>query len=164
MDNSTWLGMKDIISEHLKWIKMFTGDIDPKDIISKECGYSIEDAKKAMNESLNGSIKWRRFLIWMETNFPVLFNNWQLSDVKETGNNISRHFETVLMLDEQILKYADDMDIKLTYEYDGFGVFHKEEDKDINDKLKFITSYIQNQSKINWGITPFIKIKNVSLT
>jgi len=159
----TCQALKDIINEHVRWIKMFTDTkIDPKELISEWCGYTIPQAKQSLNETLNGSLKWKKLLTWMETHFPILYTTWLKTDVEKTGINISRHFETVLMLDNQLFKYAEDMGIKISQEYDGFGVFSRTDDKDINDKLKFLTNYLKCKSVELWNIPCVIKIKPVS--
>ena len=153
------LDFRDIIKEHVKWVKMFT-DIktDPKEVLVKDLGYTKEQAKSALNESINGSNKWVKFHQWLETHFPLLYRLWLSTKIDETGSNIGKMFETVLMQDEELYKYADGMGIKLSYEYDGFGVFADENDKGLTDKIHFIINRIQYQSNIKWGFKPVIKV------
>jgi len=151
-----------LLQEHKKWLNMFTNpNNDPKIIISEACGYSIEQAKQALNETLNGSKQWGKFIEWLKAEFPLLYSEWIKTDVSKTGNNIASKLETVLMLDESIFKYADEMGIKLTYEYDGYGIFCNDGDNDIQDKLKFISNYLTFKAKEKWGVPVVVKIKPV---
>jgi len=158
------MSIKDILKEHLKWVKIFTNkEMPPKRYIMEQCGYTTEDqAKNALNETINGSFRYGKLIKWMEKEFPLICKTWKEIGVNRTEEGIGANFETVLMLDEEIFKYADDMGIKLSYEYDGYGIFHRDDDKDINEKIQFIINYITSKSKTLWNIPVVIVAKDVN--
>ena len=151
------------VLEHQKWVNLFTGKVDPRIIISQELGRKddLKYIKGALTETINGSTKFRWMSKWIESYIPLLYNDWITTNLKETGNHISTLYETKLILDEHIFKYSDGMDIKLTYEYDGYGIFSNPTDKDILVKLNFIRDYITFNSNRLWTIPVVVTIKNI---
>lgn len=154
--------IKTLNDEHIRWLELFENEaIDPRDIIAEECGYKSKDeAKEALNQSLNGSIKWPELINWLKTSFPVLFAVWNTTKKKETGINISKDYETVLMQNWRLYKIADELNIKLTYEYDGFSVY-SEESINLLGKVDFIIKYLKSECQKKFGISLVIKKKTV---
>jgi hypothetical protein len=146
--------------EHTQWIELFTSDeIDARDVIAKECGYeSRAVVKAALTETLNGSRQWKVLLRWIETRFPTLYGVWQSTNVKETGPNISKEFETAIINDPGLLQLAEKLNVKLAYEYDGFTVFAAKEEKSLGDKLKFLSRYIKHTSIARFGVPIVLKV------
>src|ERR1035437_7998155 len=149
--------------EHSKWISIFTSNtIEPKDYIKNKCGYDdTSEAKSAMNESINGGTSYPEFNMWIKTEFPTLFNHWQTMKIKDTGNAIGREYESKLILNPIVFKMADEMDIKLMPEADGYGVFSKDEwaSAALKSKLQSIQSYIQQHGAKLFGVPVVIKSK-----
>ena len=55
--------------------------------------------------------------------FPSLYALWLTTNLKQTGNNIGKHFETKLMLDQSIYNKATELGIVIGYEYDGMSFY-----------------------------------------
>lgn len=60
---------------------------------------------------------------WMKDSFPIMYRHWKSTDISRTGCNISKYFETVLILNQDIYSYADTLGLELVYENDGFGIY-----------------------------------------
>jgi hypothetical protein len=149
--------------EHEKWIRLFCDTlIDPRDIISRECGYDREQCKDALNKTLNGHQSYKVILQWLESNFPVMMSILSLSDKKQTEPMIGTLYESKIMLDPALYKYTEEMSIKLAYEYDGVSVFALESDNKLPEKLKFVVNYIQHLSEQLCGYKIVVSIKNMS--
>jgi len=151
-----------IASEHVKWIALFCNpDNDPKQIIQIECGYEdAESAKTAINQSLNGSKEHPKFLAWVKAKFPLLYNMWQKTDVKQTGVNISKQCESKLILSEALFDYATEIGVvKIMPEHDGVGVFGENSDPHFKTRLKKLADFIRDTSVEMFGIPVVIKTK-----
>src|ERR1035437_9232157 len=150
--------------EHLKWIQLFCNPvIDPKEEIRKVCRFKdTAHAKRAMNESLNGSkVFLKTFLKWLQREFPMLYVLWQKTDVKHTGNGISKKFEHPLIQNKNLCDLADTLGIKIQSEHDGFGVFACEDDAELENKLKCLAAHIQSCSVKLFGVSVVVKFKIV---
>lgn len=64
-----------------------------------------------------------KYDIWMKDCFPIMYRHWKSTDISRTGCNISKYFETVLILNQNIYSYADTLGLELVYENDGFGLY-----------------------------------------
>jgi hypothetical protein len=149
--------------EHRKWVDFFCNpDKDPKEGIQKLCRFAdVETAKSAMNESLNGSKRYPKYLEWMKTEFPILFSQWQKTEVKKTGEAIAKNFEHPLILHQGLYDQANLLGVKIMPEHDGVGVFAKEDDKELPMKLEALAKYLQSYSKKLFGVPVVVKTKYV---
>lgn len=145
---------KVIQREQERWIKLFCDpEKHPRDVIGEQAGYKDKTkVKQALNETINGSKLYGKLRRWMEEQFPSLYKIWSQSDVKKTGPQISKLYETRLMLDEGLYRSADKMGIKLSYEYDGVGVFASEDHEGLQTQLKDLKRQITTRSDELWGI------------
>lgn len=151
---------KDLLTEHKRWVELFTNpNINPREVIAEDCGYNKDICKQALNETINGSQTWKILIKWIESKFPVLFKVWSQTDKKKTGPTISKDYETVLMLDPQLFRYAEEMGIKIAYEYDGVSVFGGEDEKGLMDKINFLMNFISWSSKTKFGVPVVFKVK-----
>jgi hypothetical protein len=149
--------------EHRRWIKQFT-DIktDPRNIIMNQCGYdNIETTKKALNETLNGSLSYKKCLQWLEQEYPCLYQAWQMTDIKRTGCNISKMFEGCITMNPDLYKEFDNVGIKAMYEYDGFSIYGMTEDNLLESKCNFIKGKMTEISNRLFNLPIVIKIKAV---
>jgi hypothetical protein len=121
-----------ILAERNKWNALFLNkSIDPKSVIAKAIGISRDDIKPVMIQYFNGKVRgkaFRAFDAWLGEQFPYLYSAWKSTDIKQTGNNIGKLFETKLMLDESIYAKADELGIVIGYEYDGMSFYAKNDD------------------------------------
>lgn len=149
--------------EHNTWIELFTNPhIDPREIIAKECGYTKEECKHALNQTINGSKKWTLLSKWMETKFPYLCQLWNSMEKSKTGNLICKEYESKLMLDPQLYRYTEDMKIKFGYEYDGVSIFALDSNTTLVDQINFLLKYIKCFSERNWGVPLVIKVEFIT--
>jgi len=147
----------------LAW-KLFSDPaIEPKETIRKECKFKDTDhAKRAMNESLNGSGRYKKtYLHWFQREFPTLYELWQKTDVKHTGKNIAEKFERPLIQDKELCDLADRLGIKVISEHDGVGVFAADDDIGLDGKLKRLAAHIEANSIRLFGVPVVVKSKPV---
>jgi hypothetical protein len=158
---ATSIDQSSVESEHCKWISLFTDPAtDPREVIARECGYqTIQECKSAIIETLNGSLRHLPFRSWLEEHFPSLANIWEHSDVAATGSNISREYESPLILNPQLYRMAEEMGLKCIPEHDGVGVFASVEDASLPAKLHQLVLFIRFNSEIRWGVSPVLTIK-----
>lgn len=150
--------------EHQKWIALFSNKaIDPKDTIRISCGFKNNDlAKRAMNESLNGSGRYKKtYLKWMQREFPMLFEIWQETDVKHTGTNITERYEHPLIQDVELYNLATRLGVEIASEHDGVGVFAREDDAELDAKLKILAAHIEASSMRLFSVPVVVRSKPV---
>lgn len=153
-----------LVAEHNKWITFFCEPHqDPKDKITKICRFEDPDiAKMAMNESLNGSTVYPKYLRWMKKEFPLLYGLWQETDIKKTGVAISAQYERRLILREDLFLYATALGIeKVMPEHDGLGIFSNDDYEVLCKKLHLLAQYIKAASVKEFGVPVVLKIKPV---
>ena len=150
-----------LAEEYKKWNALWTNiESHPRELIAADVGYrGISQAKKHLVSAINGSEN--KVYEWMRINYPTLFALWQCTDKKKTGNNISRIFETPIILNQQVIDAAADLDLVLVPEHDGYGIFAEPNDDEIENKAKTIEATIQNNCLQQFGIKPAIKFKRV---
>ncbi len=150
--------------EHLKWIALFSNPaIDPKETIRKECRFKdVDHAKRAMNESLNGSGRYKKtYLKWLQREFPMLYMMWQQTHVKHTGKNITEKFEHPLIQDKELCSLAESLGVKIMSEHDGVGVFAADDDTGLENKLPTLAAQIEASSIRLFGVPVVVKVKPV---
>ena len=149
--------------EHEKWVRLFCDpDTDPKEVVRKACRFAdVDTAKEAMNQTLNGSKLFPKYLAWLKREFPTLFEIWQKTDVKDTGNAIARTFERELILHQGLYDLADGLGIKIMPEHDGVGVFSNDDAAELQSKLDALRSYLESLSTKRFGVHIVVKSKFV---
>jgi len=156
-------GNLDILAELTRWNAIFCDpSTDPKAILIRELGYTRVTAKAALNQSINGSRKYRKFVTWFKTNFPLLHRVWERTDSATVGNGISSYYETELMQDMDLYRLATDLGLHLTYEYDGCGIMCKDDDTEVLSKIKTMINHIQERSQRLWRIRPVVVVKTAA--
>jgi hypothetical protein len=131
--------------ERKKWNDLFLNkDIDPKAVITNAIGVSRDAIKEVMIQYFNSKIRgkaFRAFDAWISREFPNLYTAWKATNIKQTGNNIGKYFETKLMLDESIYNKADELGIVIGYEYDGMSFYAKDD-----TNCQTLLDYIEQRS------------------
>jgi hypothetical protein len=148
-----------LIEEYIKWTEFWTNpDIDPKTRLINALGgtCSRDQIKKYINSSINGSEN--KVFSWIQENYPVLFDIWNKTDLKKTGNNISKFYETKLMLDPELILLAESMGLEVITEHDGHGIFADENDSELDQKVEKLRDWIQEKSAALFGLTVQVKI------
>ncbi len=154
----------DLITEYIKWTEFWTNpDIDPKQQIIDDLGgtYSRDEIKELINASINS--KDNSVFNWIAKNYPALFEIWNKTDLKKTGNNISRFYETKLMLDPELILLVEGMGLDVLGEHDGIGVFAEEKDSDLDAKILKLKNWIQDRSVALFGLKVQVKIDEPQL-
>jgi hypothetical protein len=141
--------------------ELFTNTlIDPRSVISEATGCPENKVKEYLNMTINGNWRYKRVLRYLMTNFPLLYDIWICSDVKSTGNNISKNYETKLMLNPELFRLAESLNVKLIYEYDGFSLFFDPQDNQSIRKARIIEQFIRGESKKLWNLDIVFKLKD----
>jgi hypothetical protein len=156
-------GNSDIQDELNRWNALFSDpDTDPKAVLNHDLGYTRDQAKAALNQTINGSKQYRRFIKWFKANFPLLFAIWDRTDKARVGVEISRFYETELMQDFALYELATKLGLHLTYEFDGCGVMCRDDDAEILAKIQQLIAHVQARSERLWGIRPVIVVKTAA--
>lgn len=148
-----------LIEEYIKWTEFWTNPaIDPKTQLINELGgtCSRDQIKKYINSSINGSEN--KVFWWIKENYPALFDIWNKTDLKKTGNNISKFYETKLMLDPELILLAESLGLEIIFEHDGFCVFADENESKIGAKIEKLRDRVQDRSLRLFGLKVDIKI------
>jgi hypothetical protein len=148
-----------LIEEYIKWTEFWTNpDVDPKQQIIKDLGgtYSRDEIKELINASINS--KKNAVFNWIQNHYPALFAIWNKIELKKTGNNISRFYETKLMLDPELIRLAESMGLDVLTEHDGHGIFSDENDSELDGKVGKLRDWVQEKSVALFGLKVQIKI------
>ena len=156
-------GISDIEVELKRWNELFSDpDTDPKTVLIRDLGYTREQSKAALNQTINGGKRYGRFIKWFKEQFPRLFAIWNRTDKAKVGVGISTWYETVLMQDMGLYALAGTLGLHLTYEFDGCGVMCRNDDKEILAKIQQLIAFIQARSEHRWGIRPVVVVKTAT--
>ena len=112
---------------------------------------------RAINNKKNDVYKWIR------KNYPILSRIWGKTDKKHTGVNISKIYETKLILNPENFELADRLGLEILPEHDGVGVFGDAEDHEMAAKVDVLREAIQRDCLNSFGIKPVITVKPVGL-
>jgi hypothetical protein len=120
-----------------------------------------EAIKEALNKYLNGvlqtaemnnwkvSPEYHALDDWFSSAYPSMHKAWRTAGPDKLGDVIGKSFETPLMTDPELYDFADKNEVKLFYQFDGFGVFahpsKQEAHKDILAGLCRLMTKISNE-------------------
>jgi hypothetical protein len=128
--------------------------INLKEHLSRLTGVPVSEIKDVMISYFNGKgfrkhvfvrrspkSPYVRFNFWLKANFPKLYEVWTKMDIRQTGNQIGKNFETKLMLDGSIFEKAASLGLAIGYENDGFSIFGKvgKDHPSVTQFLDFVT-------------------------
>lgn len=135
--------------EHKAYNKFFLSEVDGRDKLAIELGISKTDLKNIINAYINGQgfTKNKTFIgkrglayhNWFKSNFPEHYKAWMMTKLEDTGCNISKLFETKVILHPDIYNKANQLGIYVGYENDGFSIFSNYEDN-VPEFLSFVES------------------------
>ena len=149
-----------VAGERDRWIAFWTDETaDPRDVIARELGLKKDRVKKLVNSAINGS--QNRLSKWIETNFPCLFKIWMTTNLKETGNQISKTYETDIMLNGDFFKFVQSLGIRVMPEHDGYSIFSSRDDDKLPEKLKLMVHHLKEYSNRKFCVPIVLTVKNV---
>ena len=151
-----------LLEEYNNWNALWTNpDIDPREQIAGDIGYRrVSLAKKSINSAINGGKN--RAADWIHKNYPNLATIWKCTDIKRTGTNISRMFETRIILNQTVIDDAARQNLILVPEHDGYGIFANPDDAEIEIKAKTVEAAIQKNCLKDFGLKPVLKFKRIN--
>jgi hypothetical protein len=152
--------VEELNAEVIRYNQMFTNSEDVRAIIGEVLGRTTDQCKQYLNRTINGSRTHKPLLRYLQEQFPILFDVWIRTDMKSTGPNISKMFETKLMLNPELFKLADSLGVKLMYEYDGFSIFVHEQDRNAKQKVSIIEDFIKQESLKRWNLNVVLKAED----
>lgn len=114
-----------------------------------------------MNETLNGSKFHKNYLKWFQSEFPLLNTIWQSTDIKATGSEIAKRYETRIIFNPELYRLTETLDIKIIPEHDGLGVFAASDDNKLTEKLEKISKHLSNYSSQQFAVPIVVKTKLV---
>lgn len=154
-------------------------NINPKQYISNVTGIPTSKEKKKdkvkniLNKYLNGMKIWScsredalRKKDWyfiydeyLRNTFPIMYSTWKnMGNIDRTGVNLSKYYETKLMLNTGIYERAEQLNITISYAYDGMDLYSTDEDK---NNCSILLDYIKDLSKKVFGIEIVFKEKQI---
>ena len=138
-------------------------DTDPRLLIAADLGkkHTKDSIKPLLCSAINGSDN--QVSKWIRKNYPMLSKIWDKTDKKLTGVNISKIYETKLILNPEYFELADRLGLEILPEHDGVGVFGDADDHDITAKVDVLREAIQRDCLNSFGIKPVITVKPVGL-
>ena len=133
----------ELVNECSKWTAFWINhDIDPRELIAQDLGNgeTKETVKQLVNSAMNGSEN--RVFKWICQNYPALSSIWLQTDLKLTGVQISKFYETRLILDPGLFELAAELGLDILAEHDGLGIFAAEGDPDVDQKAHALATRI----------------------
>ena len=152
----------ELVNECSKWTAFWINpDIDPRELIAQDLGNgeTKETVKQLVNSAMNGSEN--RVFKWICKNYPALSSIWLQTDLKLTGVQISKFYETRLILDPGIFELAAELGLDILAEHDGLGVFAAEGDPDVDQKAQALAARIGDNCLRLFGFRAVVKVKRV---
>ena len=153
-----------LVEEYINWTEMWSAlDTDPRLLIAADLGkkHTKETIKSLICSAINGSDN--QVYKWIRKNYPILSQIWDKTDKKHTGVNISKIYETKLILNPENFELADRLGLEILPEHDGVGVFGDAEDHEMAAKVDVLREAIQRDCLNSFGIKPVITVKPVGL-
>jgi hypothetical protein len=156
-------GNLDILMELKKYNDLFLNpDVNIKSHLSTLLDINKSEIKEVLIKYYNGhrvgkniNNPYNKYDAWLKSEFPLMYSLWKTTDIKQTGNNIGKYFETKLMLDQSIYNKAKDLGIIIGYEYDGMSFYSKDD-----SKCDILLDYIKSKSIELLGIQLVFVVKH----
>ena len=98
---------------------------------------------------------------WICQNYPALSSIWLQTDLKLTGVQISKFFETRLILDPGLFDLAAQLGVGILPEHDGLDIFAEEGDPDVDQKAQVLAARIGDNCLRLFGFRAVVKVKSV---
>ena len=160
-------------AECKEWTEAFCDEKkDPREVILLETGLPIElsEMKDCLNKYLNGSLqaalKNRRKVSpryaalerWFSNRYPLMHKAWEAGGPSNLAYKIGLNFETPLMTDPRLYDFAEKNEVKLFYQFDGFGVFaHPGKKAALKKVLAGLCRLMSDISKEKFGVPIVVK-------
>ena len=151
-----------LVAEYINWTEMWSSlEIDPRLLIAADLGkkHTKETIKPLICSAINGSDN--QVYKWIRKNYPILSKIWDETDKKHTGVNISKIYETKIILNPENFQLADQLGLEVLPEHDGLGVFADADDHDITAKVDVLREAIQRDCLNSFGIKSVITVKPI---
>ena len=152
----------ELVNEWSKWTTLWTNpDIDPRELIAQDLGKgeTKETVKELVNSAMNGSEN--QVFKWICQNYPALSSIWLQTDLKLTGVQISKFYETRLILDPELFDLSAQLGVDILPEHDGLGIFAAEGDPEIDKKARALAARIGDSCLRLFGFRAVVKVKRV---
>ncbi len=147
-----------LAAEIKNWNDFWTQEEDPRKIIAAELGAKTDKRiKGSINSAINGSNNMMSK--WIAKTYPQLSSIWSKTKLDVTGNQISRFYESKLMLNPTIYDVAEHLDLQILSEHDGVGVFSKDGEYSSLEKCRTLVAYIVAASQKKFGLKVRLAIK-----
>ena len=151
-----------LINEYIRWTEMWSSlENDPRILIAADLGkkHTKETIKPLICSAMNGSDN--QVYKWVRKNYPILSRVWDKTDKKHTGVNISKIYETKLILNPENFQLADKLGLEVLPEHDGLGIFADAADPQVTSKVDALRKAVQQVSLNTFGIKPVVTVKPI---
>jgi hypothetical protein len=96
-----------------------------------------------------------------KNNYPALFEIWNQTNLKTTGPQISKFYETKIMLDPELILLAESLGLDMVFERDGAILFSAEGDPELDQKAHALAMRIVDNCLRLFGFKAVVKVKLV---
>jgi hypothetical protein len=136
-------------------------DADPRLLIAADLGkkHTKETIKTLICSAMNGSDN--QVYKWIRKNYPILSKIWDKTDKNHTGVNISKIYETKLILNPANFELADRLGLEILPEHEGLGVFDDAADPEVATKVDVLREVVQRNCMNSFGIKPVVTVKPI---
>ncbi len=151
-----------LVEEYINWTEMWSAlDADPRLLIAADLGkkHTKETIKTLICSAMNGSDN--QVYKWIRKNYPTLSKIWDKTDKNHTGVNISKIYETKLILNPANFELADRLGLEILPEHDGLGVFADAADPEVATKVDVLREVVQRNCMNSFGIKPVVTVKPI---
>ena len=151
-----------LVEEYKSWTEMWSSlDTDPRLLIADDLGknQTKDNIKPLLCSAINGSDN--KVYKWIRKNYPIFSRIWDKTDKKHTGVNISKIYETKLILNPENFDLADQLGLEVLPEHDGLGVFADAADPDVAAKVDELRDAVQRNCLNSFGIKPVVTVKPI---
>jgi len=146
-------------NEVARWLQFTTSKEDFRFSLAQQFGWTKERVKEKLNIWINGG-HVPVLDEWFAREYPAL-NRLLLAvpDRKQLGCLISKHYETRIFQDFELYRLAESLGLKLTYQYDGIGVFS--ERKEIGPELKKLVDHLTETARRLFNVQLRLKVETL---
>lgn len=139
-----------LIADVNRYISFFTDENHPREYLAKLLNIGVKAMKEIMNKYLNGGRPryWKRYDEWLSWNFFELWMVWHKSDIKETGTNISRFYESEIFRNPRVIKKAKELGLLVLDNHDALLVYSSDKQA-CGEYAQFIKDLAHEIFKIN---------------
>jgi len=167
--------------EILRYSELFNGIDDPRETISKDTNLAKPLVKRGLNTWINGGRrveldecnlegkpKFDHRIVplikdWYHIHYPQMSRVLEKTiPSKKIGTFISANFETKIFQDSGLYELGKSLGFRIIYQYDGLGIFSRNDETDVSGKIDTLRNYIKEKSNELFGFPIVTTVKEIT--